>query len=189
MRFSQETHIENKSIITSPYWREASPRLAPAEQKLPTNIDVAIIGAGYTGLNVALVLARADVKVAVFEAGQLGSGASTMNGGMVGTSFHKLGVVGLKAKFGTDRANAILKESLGFVDFLESFLADEKIDANFSRVGRFRGALKAEHYDAMARELDSLKQAIDIKAAQRFFKVVLFIIRTQACSTGTSGRR
>jgi glycine/D-amino acid oxidase-like deaminating enzyme len=179
MTSSQKINIEHKSIITSPYWWEAAPRPAPAIQTLPASVNVAIIGAGYTGLNVALVLARAGLKVAVFEARQLGSGASTLNGGMVGPSFHKLGVAGLKAKFGTDRANAILKESLGFVDYLERFLTDEKIDADFSRVGRFSGALQAEHYDAMARELDILKHAIDIKGE-------MVLRKDQATETGSA---
>jgi phytoene dehydrogenase-like protein len=42
---------------------------------VPASIDVAIVGAGITGLNAALVLARAGRSVAVFDAGDLGQGA------------------------------------------------------------------------------------------------------------------
>ena len=164
MSSSTDITFEHTPIKTSPYWWEAAPRPPVSDQTLPSAVEVAIIGAGYTGLNTALVLARAGIKVAVFDAGPLGAGASTLNGGMVGPSFHKLGVAGLKNKFGEDNANAILKESLGFVDFLEKFLKEEEIDAEFSRVGRFRGALKADHYEAMAKELDVLKHALDLNA-------------------------
>ena len=162
MKRSPPLNSGKHSVSNAPFWWEEAPRPAREARGLPANIEVAVIGAGYSGLNTALVLARHGVNVAVFEAGQLGGGASTLNGGMVGPSFHKLGVMGLKNKFGTDRAHAILKESLGFIDYLEGFLNDENIDADFSRVGRFRGALKPAHFDAMASELELLKQTIGV---------------------------
>ncbi|MBL4906661.1 MAG: FAD-binding oxidoreductase, partial [Sneathiella sp.] len=101
--------------------------------------------------------------VAVFEAGVLGEGASTRNGGMVGPSFHKLGLAGMKNKFGKTRADAIIKESVGFVSFLETFLETEKIEADFARTGRFLGALKPADFDSMAKELDILKRSINVE--------------------------
>jgi glycine/D-amino acid oxidase-like deaminating enzyme len=145
------------------YWWEAAPRPAVQPVDLPGGVDVAIVGAGYTGLHAALVLARAGRSVIVFEAGQLGGGASTLNGGMVGPSFHKLGVLGLKRRYGADRANAILRESVGFVDYLQSFLTTEAIECGFHRTGRFRGALQPAHYDAMARELEALQRAAGVE--------------------------
>lgn len=150
-------------IDTNPYWWIEAPREAPEQIDLPKKTDVAIVGSGYSGLCAALVLARGGASVSVFEAGVPGAGASTLNGGMVGPSFHKLGLAGLKNKFGQTRADAIIKESIGFVDFLEQFLEKENIDADFKRTGRFRGALKPEHYDDMVRELDVLQKSIDVK--------------------------
>lgn len=66
-------------------------------------VDVAIVGAGYTGLVTALRLAEAGVSVCVLDAGEPGWGASGRNGGQV--------IPGLKydpdqllAKFGAARA-------------------------------------------------------------------------------------
>ena len=147
-----------------PYWWEAAPRNTEADQKpLDQTTDVAVIGGGYTGLSTALVLARAGVRVTLFEAGCLGEGASSRNGGMVGPSFHKLGIAGLKAAYGATKTSEILKESLGFVGFLEDFINSEKIDAEFKRVGRFRGALKPAHYDQMERQLEGLRQETGLK--------------------------
>ena len=47
--------------------------------------DVAIIGAGYTGLSAALHLAQKGFAVTVLEAHRAGFGASGRNGGQVGT--------------------------------------------------------------------------------------------------------
>ncbi|MEM9268249.1 MAG: FAD-binding oxidoreductase, partial [Pseudomonadota bacterium] len=43
--------------------------------------DLAVVGAGFTGLSAARALAKAGLKVAVFERGAVGDGASGRNGG------------------------------------------------------------------------------------------------------------
>lgn len=54
-----------------------------------TQVDVCIIGAGYTGLSAALHLARKGLSVAVLEAHRAGFGASGRNGGQVGSGYNK----------------------------------------------------------------------------------------------------
>ena len=53
---------------TTPYWWEAAPRERIDPVPLPPSADVAIVGAGYTGLAAALMLARSGRSVTVFEA-------------------------------------------------------------------------------------------------------------------------
>ncbi|MEM6376323.1 MAG: FAD-binding oxidoreductase, partial [Pseudomonadota bacterium] len=47
--------------------------------------NVAIVGAGFTGLSAALHLAERGMKVALIEAHRVGFGASGRNGGQLGT--------------------------------------------------------------------------------------------------------
>ena len=54
-----------------------------AAQPLPESVDVAVIGAGFTGLSAARTLAKRGAKVVVLEAETIGWGASSRNGGMV----------------------------------------------------------------------------------------------------------
>ena len=54
-----------------------------AEAKSDTVADVAIVGAGYTGLSTALHLSQAGKKVIVVEASEPGWGASGRNGGQI----------------------------------------------------------------------------------------------------------
>ena len=51
--------------------------------------DVAVIGAGYTGLSTALHAAQKGLKVVVIDAHRVGFGASGRNGGQVGTGWNK----------------------------------------------------------------------------------------------------
>ena len=150
---------------TNPIWWEfpewdQRPKPRP---DIPAKLDVAIIGAGFTGLNAALVLARAGVRVAVFEAGEFGTGASSRNGGMVGPSFHKLGVQGMTRQFGAEVTKQILVESIGFVDHLEQFLDAEGIKADFKRTGRLLGARKPADLERYKQMLSTLQTACDVQ--------------------------
>lgn len=64
---------------------EASAPAAPHTQPLDTNTraDVAIIGAGFTGLSAALHLAQAGARAVVLEAEEVGYGGSGRNVGLV----------------------------------------------------------------------------------------------------------
>ena len=65
-------------------WHDTlDPTVIDEDQPLAGRVDVAVIGAGYTGLAAARVLARRGARVAVLEAQTVGWGASSRNGGMV----------------------------------------------------------------------------------------------------------
>ncbi|MGR3511359.1 MAG: NAD(P)/FAD-dependent oxidoreductase [Paracoccaceae bacterium] len=51
-------------------------------------VDVAVVGAGFTGLSTALHLAEKGFDVAVIDAHRIGFGASGRNGGQVGTGWN-----------------------------------------------------------------------------------------------------
>jgi gamma-glutamylputrescine oxidase len=68
-------------------WYEATAAERPATTPLPgdATCDVAVVGAGYTGLSAALHLAQRGYAVRVLEAHRVGWGASGRNGGQVGS--------------------------------------------------------------------------------------------------------
>jgi gamma-glutamylputrescine oxidase len=91
-------------------WYEASAQPAPPHPVLAGDhsADVAILGAGYTGLSAALALAERGYRVAVVEAAQIGSGASGRNGGQVITGFNPP-FTALAARHGIDAARALFE--------------------------------------------------------------------------------
>jgi glycine/D-amino acid oxidase-like deaminating enzyme len=65
------------------YWLDTVIMPAGSVGPLPSSVDVAVIGAGFTGLSAARTLAKRGARVAVLEAETIGWGASSRNGGMV----------------------------------------------------------------------------------------------------------
>src|SRR5579863_2156993 len=120
---------------------------------LPTRVDVAVIGAGFTGLSAARTLAKRGAKVAVLESETIGWGASSRNGGMV-LSGMKLGVNQLISKYGRDLTRRMYTASLETIDCVEQIIREEGIDCDFSRCGHLEVACKQKHFDDYARQAE-----------------------------------
>ncbi len=78
-------------IFRNSFWYADAPA-APATQALEGEVtaDVAIVGAGYTGLSCALHLAERGARAIVLEADEIGSGASGRNNGEVIPAFSRI---------------------------------------------------------------------------------------------------
>jgi glycine/D-amino acid oxidase-like deaminating enzyme len=137
----------------TPYWWEAAPPLDLPPPPVPASIDVAIVGAGITGLNAALVLARAGRSVAVFDAGDLGQGASSRNAGYLGRTL-KHGFGDLQRRHGTEHAIAVYREMQAAFDSVVERLQTDEIDAAFKRCGRFIMTRSPRQHEALAAELE-----------------------------------
>jgi glycine/D-amino acid oxidase-like deaminating enzyme len=132
-----DAHVFHRDFVVKPYWWDDAP---PEETRapLPGRVDVAIVGSGYCGLAAGLELARAGLKVAVLDAGRIGEGASTRNGGMVSGGL-KLPDA-LQKTLGAERSQRVTDAAVDSFHHLEAFLAREKLDASYVRCGRFVGA-------------------------------------------------
>jgi len=117
--------------------------------KLPERVDVAVIGAGFTGLSASRTLAKHGASVAVLEANTIGWGASSRNGGMV-LSGLKLGPETLARRYGIDLARKMYAASLDSITAVERIVAEEKIDCQFSRCGHLEVACKQSHFESYA---------------------------------------
>jgi gamma-glutamylputrescine oxidase len=91
-----------------PSWYTASADIPPERPALDgdTRADLAILGAGYTGLWAALTAARAGLRVIVLDAHRAGFGASGRNGGQVGTGYNR-DQRELESRMGADAARAV----------------------------------------------------------------------------------
>jgi len=134
------------------YWLDTvAPPPIEGESRRPGRVDVAIVGAGYTGLAAARQLARAGAAVVVFEREHVGWGASSRNGGQVLTGM-KVEPAGLVARFGEAGARRLFEISLESIDALERLIASEKIDCEHERTGHLQAASKPSHFAAFREE-------------------------------------
>src|SRR5229473_1239718 len=146
------------------YWLTTAemPAADAAAHPLPESVDVAVIGAGYTGLSAARTLAKNNARVAVLEAETIGWGASSRNGGMV-LSGMKLGVNKLISMYGRERTKRMYAASLATIDCVEQIVREENIDCDFARCGHLEVACKQKHFDDYARQADVIAREFNHK--------------------------
>jgi glycine/D-amino acid oxidase-like deaminating enzyme len=120
------------------YWMSSVEDDLTPRPSLPadTDVDVAIVGAGYTGLWTAYYLAKADPKlrIAVLEAEIAGFGASGRNGGWCSALFPQ-SVAALARHHGRESAVALYRAMQSTVDEVGRVATTEGIDCDFAKGG------------------------------------------------------
>jgi glycine/D-amino acid oxidase-like deaminating enzyme len=139
------------------FWLETVQAPNIPTRDLPAAVDVAVIGAGFTGLSTARTLAKNGAKVAVLEAENVGWGASCRNGGMV-LSGLKLGTPTLVARYGREATKRMYAASLESIDCVESIVREENIECNFSRCGHLEVACKPKHFEGFRRNAETIER-------------------------------
>lgn len=144
---------------TIPFWTDYFPRPSdlPLATAVPDQVDVAIVGSGYTGLNAARVLAQAGATVAILERHTIGWGASSRNGGMATTGM-KLAMEDIFQRYGRDYAHTFWQISLDAIDLIAQLVQTEAIDCNWQRCGHVYLAAKPSHFAQQKKSSDWLYQ-------------------------------
>ena len=144
------------------YWLESSGDDLTPRPPLdgPVDVDVAIMGAGFTGLWTAYYLLARDplLRVMVVEREVAGFGASGRNGAWCTFGFGA-GPDLLRTHYGTDAAVAVHDAMVATVDEVGRAAAAEGIDAHYQKDGELSlavGAHQLPGLDATQRSYDRL---------------------------------
>ena len=139
------------------YWLTTVQMPSSQARPLPASADVAIVGAGFTGLSAALALAKRGARVVVLESETIGWGASSRNGGMVLTGL-KLGVNQLISKYGRELTRRMYAASLETITTVERIVKEENIACDFARTGHLEVACKQAHFDDYSRQVEVISR-------------------------------
>lgn len=137
------------------YWHDAGFDALPSLDG-DVDVDLAIVGGGYTGLSTAITLKEAEphMRIAIFERDFCGFGASGRNSGYVTSLLgHDLHTV--RKRFGQERGRAVAALGLTAVRSLAERIKQHGIDCDFEPTGLATPALS----DGQLRYADRLAEA------------------------------
>lgn len=139
-----------------------SARVAPCIESLSSDkaVDVAIIGAGYTGLTAAHRLAERGVQAIVVDANPIGWGASGRNGGVVSAKF-RLSFPSIAQAHGMPVATAMHRLCHDAVEEVEALIHEYGLDnARFTRCGNLRCAHTPRALTAITEEAEWMQREL-----------------------------
>lgn len=154
------------------YWLEGVPHAPRPTLSGQLDVDVAIVGGGFTGLWTAYQLLGADpsLRVAVLEGEEIGFGASGRNGGFAMTLLD-MSLAHLRRNYGDTAASAAHDAVAESVDMIGQTVADEGIDCEWVHGGLLSVATNQSQLhrlreDAEAAEAMGLKGFHELSSAE-----------------------
>jgi glycine/D-amino acid oxidase-like deaminating enzyme len=136
------------------YWQDDQPLPPTGPSSLPAEVDVLIVGSGYTGLAAARETASAGRSTWVVDAGPVAGGCSSRNGGQVAFSF-KPTHPELAARHGKSVADAIYREGLDANAALAALSTEEELSFDWRPCGGFLGAHTPRHLKSLVRSFEA----------------------------------
>jgi glycine/D-amino acid oxidase-like deaminating enzyme len=136
--------------VDTPFWLDEPTN--PVDSGPQGAVDVAIIGAGVTGVSCALALARGGLRVRVHDARGIAEGASGRNGGFAlrgGAARYDVA----RETYGVDAAKELWQRTEAALDRLETVAGDA-----FRRTGSLRLAADDEERDDIRLEYEALHE-------------------------------
>jgi len=148
-------------VKRTPYWLDtATPSGDHRRVAVPERVDIAVIGAGFTGLSAALEAAQAGATVVVLDRHTVGWGASGRNGGMATTGL-AVGLGKAIKRYGRQAAIEMFSEYNRAIDTVEDLVKEHSIDCDFDRFGKLTLAMNAKQVRQMRRTQQTLAELAD----------------------------
>ena len=129
-------------------------------------VDVAVVGGGFTGLSSAYHLKQAEpnMRVALLESEVIGFGASGRNGGFNMTLFGlTLGITAVR--FGKQKAKQAQHYMERAVDYLQELVRELKIDCDYEHPGFLRVATSEKYKQRIIKEME-LAHALGLEGVE-----------------------
>jgi glycine/D-amino acid oxidase-like deaminating enzyme/nitrite reductase/ring-hydroxylating ferredoxin subunit len=159
--------LESKS-----YWLDSAGMKRFGSLDRDLTVDVAVVGAGITGLTAAYLLKRAGQKVAVIDRQRAG-GVDSMNTTAHLTCVTDADLTTLVKDFGRDHARAVWDAGLAAILEIDAIRSREEIDCHFDWVRGYKfAALTANAEDEARRLQQEAALAAELGFDARFLDAV-----------------
>ena len=132
MKHIYENDAYTPGLLPANFWDTTADTGITQTNSLTDDVttDIAIIGAGITGLNAGLELIDKDASVAIVDASHAGWGASGRNGGFVCMGGSKNSWQSLIKTHGLNPANDFYQAQIASIDAVQSNLEDLSLDVD-----------------------------------------------------------
>lgn len=132
------------------------PSYSPLEKN--TVADVAIIGAGITGLMSAYLIAQSGRRVVILEKGTVASGATHVTTAFL-TQIIDTDVIDLLSLYGRKGTKSILNSHAEAIDLIEEIVKTEKIDCDFKRCSNYVYAADDKELQDLMPEYEAMQRS------------------------------
>jgi gamma-glutamylputrescine oxidase len=156
-----DPNVPGQAHVDSYWAATAGPEIADAAPVAgDMEVDIAIVGGGYTGLSTALHLGRKfGLKSHVLEANRIGWGCSGRNGGFATLGIGKTSMAGWIRRWGEAEARRVFDQSGDAVRLVRRLLSEEAIDAEATPDGN----LELAHLPNRMRALEHDQRFLETK--------------------------
>ncbi|HEY2895762.1 MAG TPA: FAD-dependent oxidoreductase, partial [Gemmatimonadaceae bacterium] len=120
--------------------------------------EVCIVGAGIAGLTTAYLLSKHGRKVTVIDDGQIGSGETSRTTAHLSNEIDDR-YVEIARVHGGDGARIAASSHTAAIDFIESFVRENKVDCDFTRLDGYLFLAEGDTEDVLDDELEAARKA------------------------------
>jgi glycine/D-amino acid oxidase-like deaminating enzyme/nitrite reductase/ring-hydroxylating ferredoxin subunit len=148
------------------FWIESTPETDYPTLTAGISVDVAIVGAGITGLTAAALLRRAGKTVAVVEAKRIVEGATGYTTAKV-TAGHGVIYSELEEVFGRERARTYAEANQAALERISRFVEEDGIDCDYERKPNYVYAESGDERPEIEAEVEAAKRCgLDVSFAE-----------------------
>ncbi len=147
----------------SPIWSEVHGHTPRPALSADREVDVAIIGAGITGVTAALLLRRAGKSVALLERNRACDGVTGFTSAHVALQLDNR-YNELSSNLSSKELRTLAQASRRAVSIIETLVRDESVECQFQRVPGFLYSNKSDEQKTLQDEV-SLLQSLEFKAS------------------------
>ena len=147
--------MPNKEFQSKSFWMKTRKYEPDDPLQGEIDVDVAIIGGGFTGLSTAYHLKKAEptMRIVIFESEVIGYGASGRNGGFNMTLFGlTLSITALR--FGKTKAKQAHHYMERAVDLLQDLVSELNLDCDYEHPGFLRVATSEKYKKRILHEIE-----------------------------------